>query len=179
MAAVRATVFVGVSLDGLIARPDGGIDWLVGGNAGGEDYGFKAFMDTVDVLVMGRHTYEKVETFEAWPYGDKPVVVLSHHPVAIPDRLRATVETMAGAPAEVVARLAQRGASHLYVDGGKTIQAFLDAGLIDRLVITRVPVLIGSGIPLFGPVARDITLRHVATRAYATGLVQSEYQVIR
>jgi riboflavin biosynthesis pyrimidine reductase len=78
---------------------------------------------------------------------------------------------------EIVAELAGRGIGHIYVDGGITIQGFLQAGLIQRLIITRVPVLIGSGIPLFGSLPRDILVTHVATRQYASGLVQSEYAV--
>ena len=91
--------------------------------------------------------------------------------------LGAVVERMSGAPADIVSQLAARGIQHIYVDGGITIQRFLQAGLIQRLIITRVPVLIGAGIPLFGPVERDIILRHVGTRQYASGLVQSEYVV--
>jgi dihydrofolate reductase len=85
---------------------------------------------------------------------------------------------MAGPPAEIAARLADLGATHVYVDGGLTIQDFLRAGLVQRLIITRVPVLIGEGIPLFGALPRDVRLRHVATRHYPSGLVQSEYVVI-
>jgi dihydrofolate reductase len=84
---------------------------------------------------------------------------------------------MAGPPVEIVSQLAASGAQHLYIDGGITIQEFLRAGLIQRLIITRVPVLIGDGVPLFGALPRDIRLRHVATRHYPSGLVQSEYQV--
>jgi dihydrofolate reductase len=177
-----ATVYIATSLDGFIARPDGAIDWLPhgGGDGGdGEDYGYKRFMATVDALVMGRNTYEKVLTFGGWPYGSKPVVVLSSKPVRIAPDIAGTVESMSGTPAEVVERLAARGYRHLYVDGGQTIQRFLNAGFIDRLIVTRVPVLIGEGIPLFGRVPRDIPLRHVATRSYPSGLVQSEYEIRR
>jgi dihydrofolate reductase len=91
---------------------------------------------------------------------------------------RGVVERMAGPPAEIVSQLAASGAHHLYVDGGITIQEFLRAGLIQRLIITRVPVLIGDGVPLFGSLQHDIRLRHVATRHYPSGLVQSEYHVV-
>lgn len=175
---MKASVYIATSLDGFIARPDGELDWLGGGNGSGEDYGYQAFMDTVDVLVMGRHTYEKVLTFGAWPYDSKRVVVLSSRPLVIPEHLSPSVEAMSCSPEELVQRLAERGAEHLYVDGGRTIQRFLAAGLIQRLIITRVPVLIGAGIPLFGQLPRDIRLRHAETRSYATGLVQSEYEVL-
>jgi len=172
---VKASVFIATSLDGFIARPDDDLDWLPPG--GGEEHGYEAFMATVDALVIGRRTYEKVLTFDTWPYGEKPVVVLSTRPLA-PAPPEAVVECMSGAPAEIVSRLAARGVRHIYVDGGITIQRFLEAGLIQRLIITRIPVLLGSGIPLFGPLQRDIVLQHVGTRQYASGMVQSEYVVV-
>jgi dihydrofolate reductase len=176
---MKATVFIATSLDGFIAREDGGIDWLPTGEVTGEpeDYGYHTFIETVDALVMGRNTYELVRTFGEWPYGDMPVVVLSTRGVDIPPEIARTVETMRGSPTEIVERLAERGTGHLYVDGGNTIQRFLADGLIQRMIITRVPVLLGKGIPLFGPVPRDIALRHVRTHGYPSGLVQSEYEV--
>lgn len=172
---MKASIFVGVSLDGFIARADGGLDFLPAG--GGELHGYDAFMATVDALVIGRKTYETALAFDAWPYGEKPVFALSARPLA-PAPPGAVVERMSGAPADIMKRLEARGFRHIYVDGGITIQRFLQAGLIDRLIITRVPVLIGAGTPLFGPLQRDILFRHVATRQYADGLVQSEYVVV-
>jgi dihydrofolate reductase len=134
-------------------------------------------MATVDALVMGRNTYEKVLTFSEWPYGEKPVFVLSTRPL-VPFPAGAVVERMAGTPAEILSQLGARGIAHVYVDGGITVQSFLEAGLIQRLIITRVPVLIGAGIPLFGVIPHDIMLSHVSTRQYASGLVQSEYEVV-
>lgn len=175
---MNASVYIATSLDGFIARANGDLDWLpspVG--AGGEDYGYAAFMKTVDVIVMGRGTYEKVLTFGNWPY-EMPVVVLSSRHLTLPAQTAASIETMSGPPSDIVARLESRGLQHAYVDGGVTIQRFLEAGVIQRLIITQVPVLIGSGIPLFGPLTRDIPLHHVNSRAWANGLVQSEYQVL-
>jgi dihydrofolate reductase len=172
---MKASVFIGISLDGFIARTNGDLDFLPPG--GGEPHGYNEFMATVDALVIGRKTFETVLAFDTWPYGGKPVVVLSARPLALAP-LGAEVERMSGAPAEIVSRLAARGIRHLYVDGGITIQRFLQDGLIQRLIITRVPVLIGTGIPLFGRVARDLVLHHVGTRQYASGLVQSEYEVV-
>jgi len=174
--AVTASVFVGASVDGFIARADGGLDWLPAG--GGEPHGYDEFMATVDALVIGRHTFETVLTFETWPYGDKRVVVLSSRPLDLSVVKGGVVEQMGGEPAEIVSRLEKSGARHLYVDGGITVQQFLRAGLIQRLIITRVPVLIGEGIPLFGALPGDVRLRHVMTRHYPSGLVQSEYQVV-
>jgi dihydrofolate reductase len=175
---MKASVFIATSLDGFIARADGALDGLPGADGdapAAEDHGYGAFMADVDAIVVGRLTFEKVLTFGGWPYGARPVAVLSHGPVAIPTELTPTVEAMSGPPAEVLRRLATRGARHAYVDGGRTIQAFVAAGLIDRLIVTRVPILIGGGVPLFGALARDIRLRHVRTQAYPSGLVQSEY----
>jgi dihydrofolate reductase len=170
---VKVSVFIGTSLDGFIARANGDLDFLPPG--GGEPHGYDEFMATVDALVIGRKTFETVLTFEAWPYGDKPVFVLSTRPLTTPP-LGAMAERMSGPPVEIFSQLAARGIRHVYVDGGNT-QRFLQAGLIQRLIITRVPVLIGDGIPLFGSLQHDIPLKHVATRQYASGLVQSEYVI--
>lgn len=170
---IQATVFVGASVDGFIARKDHALDFLP---HVAEDHGFDALLASVDALVMGRNTYDTVLGFGAWPYGTKPVVVLTTRPPAAPPA-GAVVEFMHGEAPEIATRLADRGFRHLYVDGGDTIQRFLRAGLITRLVVTRVPVLIGSGIPLFGDLPRDVKLEHVATRAFPSGLVQSEYRV--
>ena len=171
---MKASVFIGTSLDGFIARVNGELDFLP--PDGGEPHGYDEFMATVDALVIGRKTFETVLTFDAWPYGEKPVFVLSTRTLAAAPP-GAVVEHLSGDPAEIVSQLEARGIRHVYVDGGITIQRFLQAGLIQRLIITRVPVLIGAGIPLFGAVQRDIVLRHVGTRQYASGLVQSEYLI--
>jgi dihydrofolate reductase len=170
---MKASVFVGMSLDGFIARLNGDLDFLP--PHGGEPHGYSEFMATVDAVVIGRKTFETVLSFDSWPY-QKPVFVLSTRPLSSVSP-GARVERLSGEPADIVAELAARGIGHIYVDGGLTIQRFLQAGLIQRLILTRVPVLIGSGIPLFGPLPRDIVVTHVATRQYASGLVQSEYVV--
>ena len=172
---MTASVFIGTSVDGFIARPNDELDFLPEG--GGEPHGYNEFMASVDAIVIGRKTFEKVLTFGAWPYGDKRVVVLSSRPLDLSKAIGGVVEQMAGSPGEIVSDLAARGVNNLYIDGGITIQRFLRAGAIQRLIITRVPVLIGDGIPLFGALAQDIRLRHVATRSYPSGLVSSEYQV--
>jgi dihydrofolate reductase len=172
---MKASVFVGTSLDGFIARPDGGLDFLPEG--GGEPHGYDEFMAGVDALVIGRKTFDTVLAFTSWPYGEKPVFVLSSRPLP-PVPQGAVVERVSGEPAEIAAILTARGIGHVYVDGGITIQQFLRAGLVQRLIVTRVPVLIGTGIPLFGPTDGDIHLQHIATRQFASGLVQSEYAVL-
>jgi dihydrofolate reductase len=179
MADMTVTVYIATSLDGFIARSDGALDWLDHAADGpNEDYGYAAFMKTVDALVMGRLTYEAVRGLGAWPYGKKPVVVLTGRKVDIPRDLAKTVTTMSGNVDAIIGALAARGMTHLYVDGGVTIQKFLNAGAIQRLILTRIPILIGTGLPLFGRLDRgDLRLTHVQTRVYASGLVQSEYEV--
>lgn len=173
---MQASVFIGTSVDGFIARQNGELDFLPEG--GGEPHGYDEFMASVDTLVIGRKTFETVLTFPQWPYGKKRVVVLSSRSLDFSVVRGGVVEQMGGSPTEIVSKLAASGARHAYVDGGATIQRFLGAGMIQRLIITRVPVLIGDGIPLFGTLPRDIRLRHVATQHYPSGLVKTEYQVV-
>jgi dihydrofolate reductase len=173
---MKMSVFVGTSLDGFIARRNGSFDFLPEG--GGEPHGYDEFMASVDTLLIGRNTFEVVLGLAEWPYAKKRVVVLSSRPVDMSQVRGGVVEQMSGAPAEIATRLAATGAQHVYVDGGITVQRFLAAGLIQGLVITRVPVLIGDGIPLFGSLPHDVKLRHVETRQFKSGLVRSEYQVL-
>jgi dihydrofolate reductase len=173
---MKLSVFCGVSVDGFLARPDDALDFLQTGEQ--EPHGFKQFLTSVDVVVIGCRTFDVVlKLGHLALYGHKPVIVLSSHPLDFSSVKGGVVEQMSGKPAEIVKQLKSRGFKHAYIDGGITIQRFLAAGCIDRIVITRVPVLIGEGIPLFGPVPHDISLRHVATRSYNGGLVQSEYDV--
>ncbi len=173
---MKASVFVGISVDGFIARLNGDFDFLPAG--GGEPHGYDECMASVDVLVIGRNTFEKVLTLETWPYGTKRVVVLSTRDINVSGATGAVIEHMSGSPLEITDRLGTSGASHAYIDGGITVQQFLRAGLIQRLIVTRVPVLIGQGIPLFGLLPRDVQLRHIVTQAYTSGLVKSEYEVL-
>ena len=173
----EAAVFIATSLDGFIAREDGDLDWLLS-RGGDGDHGYHDFMASIDTLVMGRNTFEKVLTFDAWPYEGKRVVVLSSGSPAVPDTLRSSVEVLSFEPEDLLRHLSTSGARRIYVDGGQTIQRFLRAGLIHELVITRAPVLIGSGKSLFGPLEGDVELKHVETKAFSDGLVQSRYHVV-
>jgi dihydrofolate reductase len=171
------SVFVGASVDGFIARLDGKFDFLGGDDV--EPHGYEEFFATVDAVVMGRNTFDVVAGFGSWPYEQKRIVVLSSKPVDLSPGRGGRLEQMSGEPADIVAKLAATGAHHLYVDGGITVQRFLNAGLVDRITVTHVPVLIGSGISLFGAVPRDIVLRHIATQTYRGGLVKSQYEVVK
>lgn len=170
-----ASVFIGTSVDGFIARPDGALDFLP--VDGGESHGYNEFFASVDALVIGRNTFETVLAFPKWPYGDKHVVVLSSRQLDL-SRVPPSVEQMQGTSREIVSKLESRGVRHAYIDGGVTIQRFLREGLIQKLIITRVPVLIGQGVPLFSSLLKDIQLEHVQTQSYRSGLVKTEYRVI-
>ena len=180
----RAFVFVGVSADGFIAREDGAIDWLEAAHArapAGEDFGYAAFLAGMDALVMGRHTFELVSGFADWPYGDKPVTVLSRRGaagVAVPPALAGRVQASDEAPLALLRRLGSLGIRRVYVDGGLAVQSFLREGLVDELIVTTVPVLIGRGRPLFGPLQGDVDLELLDSRRHDGGYVQQRWRVV-
>jgi len=179
---LRASVFIATSLDGFIARTDGKLDWLDAANATvpeGEDCGYHAFFESIDVLIMGRKTYEQVLSFGQWSYETKPVIVLSRNKIEIPEQLAQTVSHSSESPKELCERLSKEGAKRLYIDGGVTIQRFLAEELINDLTITVIPVILGRGIPLFGMLKKDISLKHIATKTYDFGFVQLSYQVVK
>jgi len=179
---LKKSVFIATSLDGFIARADGELDWLDAANTivpEGEDCGYHDFMASIDVLIMGRKTYEKVLSLGQWPYAHKPVIVLSRNPLAIPTQLAPTVSHSSESPTELCRRLSKEGAKRLYIDGGLTIQRFLAAGLIDDITITIIPIILGSGIPLFDNSKQDIHLKHIATTTYDFGFVQLTYKVLQ
>ena len=171
-------VFIATSLDGFIARTDGSLDWLIRPEHEGEDHGYDAFMADIDAIVMGRGTCQAVLGFDAWPY-DKPVLVLSRSLAAtqVPDALRGKLTFADLTPQAAMDHLGRQGAARVYVDGGQIVQAFLREGLIHDLILSRIPVLLGTGRSLFGALDRDIMLTHQATTAFPSGLVQSRYLV--
>ena len=174
------SVYIATSLDGFIAKENGELDWLDAANATvpkGEDCGYQAFMDSVDALVMGRNTYEKVLSFGRWPYGEKPVFVLSRQGVNIPHDLAKVLSHSSETPTDISKRLEQEGHRRLYIDGGLTIQRFLTEGLINDLTITIIPIVLGRGIPLFGEVPTDLPLTHVTTKSFDFGFVQLSYEI--
>jgi len=177
---LQVSVFIATSLDGFIARPDGSLDFLE--NAGkalaGEDYGYADFTKTIDCLVMGSNTFEKVASFPAWPYQDKRVIVMSQSLKTIPEALHNKVELSSQSPQDLVKRCTNEGLKRLYLDGGKLIQSFLQEKLVTDIIVTQLPILIGQGIPLFGKLAQDIKLEHLITKTYASGFVQSSYKVL-
>jgi dihydrofolate reductase len=173
---MKNSVYIAQSLDGYIATADGKIDWLSEiPNPDGSDYGYKAFLSSIDAIVMGRYTFETVKEFEPWPYA-KPVVVLSKTLRSVPKKLKgkATI-SKAGIPA-LLASLHKKGYENLYIDGGKTIQSFLELNLIDELTITTIPVLLGRGISLFGSLNQMMRFKHERTQSFGNGLVMSTYR---
>ena len=178
----KCSAYIATSLDGFISRSDGSIDWLNDFNMlvpVGEDLGYAQFMSSVDALVMGRNTFEQVLKFDAWPYGAKPVVVLSRQMKTLPGDLPDTVSISKEKPEELFKRLAAKGLDHLYIDGGLTIQSFLRVGLIDEITITTIPVLLGEGKPLFGPLPADVGLELLESKTFEFGFVQNKYHVIQ
>lgn len=172
---MRCAVFIATSLDGCIARSDGDLDWLPHDEdlGDGDDHGYAAFVAGVDVIVMGRATYDTVLGFGVgWPY-ELPVVVLTHRPVDVPDG--ADVRTASGPVDAVVADLEAAGFASAYVDGGDVIQQFLAADLVDDMTITVVPVLLGDGIRLFGDLDRDLRFRAGEPRLVTGGLLQTTW----
>ena len=175
---MQGSVYVAISLDGFIARRDGNLDWLMSADPGEGDFGFDEFLSSVDALAMGRNTFDFVLGAGEWPYGEKPVFVMTHRDLDLPVGFPGRVETFAGSPETFAIECDRRGIEKVYVDGGETVQAFIRAGLVTRIVTTRLPTLIGSGIPLFGPVDEDVNLRLVESRAFENGWIQDEYEVV-
>ncbi len=166
----RCSVYIAVSLDGFIAREDGSIDWLSQVEMPGEDYGYRAFMDSVDAVVLGRRTYDQVLSFPAWPFDGKRCVVLTRRPLPQPRHGETSFE---GPPEALLDTLADL--RRAYVDGGDVIRQFLAAGLVDDLTLSVVPLLLGRGRPLFGAMPVDRRLRLLASSTFGSGLVQLRY----
>lgn len=171
---LRAAVFLGLSVDGRIARPDGDLEWLTSRGEAAGDAGFTPFLESVDAVVMGRKTYEALASYEDWPYLDRPIHVISTTLAADADS-RITVHRTAEAAVDALQRDGRR---RVYVDGGETVRWFLAAKLVDEITLSQVPVLIGDGPSLFGPLGGDVDLEHVRTDVLDGGMVQTTYRVV-
>ena len=183
---MKCSVYIATSADGYIATPDGGVDWLqTAGNSeadmGSEDMGFQSFMDSVDCMIMGRKCMEVISsmnlTSAQWPYGDVRIVVLSNTVKEPPENLRGKVEMYSGDIHDLILQLESSGFKHAYVDGGSTITSFINLKLIDEMTITRAPVLLGEGIPLFGKIHKSVNLGKATASAFANGFTQVKYSV--
>ncbi len=172
---MRTKVYIGTSLDGFIARKDGDINWLTQFANDEAINAYEEFMSEIDAIVIGKGTFEKVMTFSSWPY-EKKVFVLSNSIKQIPEVLSKKVTLLSMKPKELLIYLSSKGFSSIYVDGGKVIQDFLKEDLIDELTIAMTPILIGSGIPLFGHLYIDLQFKHLRTKVQSNGLVRNYYE---
>ena len=177
---IKVSVFIATSVDGFIAREDGDVAWLdtFESMGEGEDAGYGEIFNAVDALVMGRGSFEKVLTFD-WPYGDKPIFVMSRTMNELPTGFKGNVTIMNCSPAELLADMKNRGYTHIYLDGGKLIQSFLREGLVDDMTLTRMPILLGKGIPLFGHLDEDIRLKLIEAKSWINGFISEKYEIIK
>ena len=172
---LKVSVYIATSLDGFIARKNGDIDWLPAPVEGGEDFGYAEFMSTVDCVVMGRNTFEKVLTFSGWHY-DKKVIVLTSRDLIIAPELIGKVDAIHLSLRELVREFERRGIRHVYLDGGVTIQRFIQEGLVNELTLTTIPILIGEGLSLFGMLKKDVPLELIHATSFTNGFVQKKYK---
>ena len=183
---MKCSVYIATSADGYIAAPDGGVDWLhTAGNLkadmGSEDMGFQSFMDSVDCMIMGRKCMEMISSMnltpEQWPYGDMRIVVLSNTVKEPPENLRGKIEMYSGDIQDLIIKLESCGLKHAYIDGGSTITSFINLKLINEMTITKVPVLLGGGIPLFGKINKSVKLENAKASAFPNEFIQVKYSV--
>lgn len=171
----KISIYIATSIDGYIARKDGNLDWLNYGHTGDEDYGFNAFINGIDALVLGRNTYEVVSSFAQWPYDGKRVIVLSNTVKAV----RKEAELFHGKLTDLTSILYADGIKHVWVDGGITVSKFFEAGLVDDITISIIAMVLGSGIPLFSTMNKEHKCRLLSTQSYPSGLVQLKYEVVK
>jgi len=175
---MKTSVYIGSSMDCFIAREDGDIEWLTQFANDEAVSAYQKFITGIDAIVIGRGTFEKILSFPSWPY-DKKTFVLSTGIKVLPDIVKPKAAILTLQPREVLSHLSNEGFSNIYVDGGKVIQSFLKEDLVDELIISQVPLLIGSGIPLFGHVDTDLLFNHIRTEVQSNGLVRSYYERAR
>jgi dihydrofolate reductase len=177
---MKVSVFIAASVDGYIAREDNSIDWLENPSKNpDQDYGYQEFIKSIDAILMGRNTFNVVNDLKDWSINGMPIFVLTHHPMTLQLGKYENVQTIQGEPSEVIIELENRGFNHLYIDGGKTITEFLSKSLVDEMIITRIPILLGKGIPLFGLLEKEFNLELVSTIDFKDGLVQNKYKVLK
>tara|TARA_B110000881_G_C18428207_1_gene439495 strand:- start:187 stop:750 length:564 start_codon:yes stop_codon:yes gene_type:complete len=184
---MKCSVFIATSADGYIATNDGGVAWLESaGKKDAEmgheaDMGMNSYIASVDCMIMGRKCMEVISSFnlppEHWPYGDIKIIALSNTLTTAPDNLKDKVEMYSGDIHSLIAKLESDGYKHAYVDGGSTITEFINLQLINEMTITKAPVLLGEGLPLFGKIVNQITLTDVTARDYPNGFAQLHYKV--
>ncbi|MBY3790177.1 dihydrofolate reductase [Photobacterium carnosum] len=184
---MKCSVFIATSVDGFIAKKNGSVDWLqTAGNLNTDmgdqaDMGFNQYIASVDCIIMGRKCMEIISSMnlspEQWPYGNTRIIVLSSTLTQAPDNLKDKIEMYAGDISALVTKLNDEGYQHAYIDGGMTIQAFINQQLINDITITRAPILLGSGISLFGETHCDIALQQTQAIVYPNDFIQVKYCV--
>lgn len=172
----RNIVFIATSIDGFIADKDGGIDWLNSvPNPNNDDMGYVNLINRIDAIVMGRTTFEMVCSFDIdWPY-TKPVFVLSTTLQSVPDKYKEHVQIVNGTLVEILEQINAKGFLKLYIDGGRTIQSFLKEDLIDELILTKIPVMLGGGIPLFAEMPKPLSLEYIKSEVFLDAITQDTY----
>ncbi|WP_181679029.1 GNAT family N-acetyltransferase [Candidatus Protochlamydia amoebophila] len=167
----KISIYIATSIDGYIARKDGGIDWLDRVGGFDEDYGFQKLMDSIDALIIGRKTYEVAITVPNL-YAGKRVVVLSNSLSTV----REDMELYCGDLIQLISQLHSAGVKHIWIDGGVTISHFLDLQIVDSMTLSVIPIILGSGIPLFNPIDKEHACRLISSQSYPSGLVQLNYE---
>jgi len=171
----KISIYIAASIDGYIARKDGNLDWLSYGHSGDEDYGFKKFINSIDAVIMGRHTYEVVSGFDEWAYKGKRVIVLSGSLTEV----RKEAELFCGNLRDLLAKLHAEKIKHVWVDGGMTVSRFLEAGLVNEITLSIIAMVLGSGIPLFSTMSKEHECRLISSQSYPSGIVQLKYEVLK
>lgn len=173
----KNSVFIATSLDGYISDKNGGIDWLnTIPNPNNDDMGYESFINRIDAIVMGRKTFETVLSFGIdWPY-KKPVFVLSQKIKEVPANLKSKVFLLQGTLTEILQHLHDQGFDRLYIDGGTTIRSFLKKDLIDEMILTTIPVLLGGGSPLFSELPNALKFELIESKTYLGQVTQSHYK---
>lgn len=177
----KISVFVATSVDGFIASEDGDVSWLESFDSmeDGEDGGYAAFFSEIDLMVMGRATFEKVMSFDTWLYGEKPIWVVSRTLSSLPEGFHGNVKIINASPGEILKSAKTQGFEYIYLDGGKLIQSFLEESLVDELTITRVPILLGKGIPLFGLLEKELRLELIKVTSWKNGFISEKYRCLQ
>lgn len=172
---MKVTYYVASSLDGYIAREDGDVSWLETLDISMEDTGYNEFYSTVDALVMGRKTYEMIVSFGAWPYGDKPVWICSSNSITAIEGCNLKVGRK---PKEVYSAAKEMNIKHLWlVGGGSLASSFLETNVLTNISLSLMPILLGSGIKLFGEVPSPVNINKVSEKIHASGMLQLEYSI--
>ncbi|OJU79980.1 MAG: hypothetical protein BGO10_01405 [Chlamydia sp. 32-24] len=171
----KISIYIATSIDGYIARKDGSLDWLDRVGGFDEDYGFKKLLDSIDAVILGRKTYEVAAPVPDWPYKGKRLFVLSHSL----KNVREGVELFQGDLTQLISQLYLDGIKHIWIDGGATISQFLNLGMVDSMILSVIPVLLGEGIPLFHAIGKELPCRLVSSHSYPSGLVQSNYEIVK